>query len=137
MITHSLNYRVLWVMVVTADPFKVLNITISGQRPSIRTFHGAGLLGNRLVVVAGRNMSKRLNDTYCLDLSDLAPGGYRRRMSLRATSDSRNDLSDQIPNVKSKLYEDIRTKKTKITLQSFTLKVCHSVYAILSFMLVV
>lgn len=54
-------------------------------------------MGNRMVVVAGRNMSKRLNDTYCLDLSDLAPGGYRRRMSLRATADLQNDLQNQIP----------------------------------------
>jgi len=106
-----------------SNPFKVLNVTISGAKvPSIRTFHGAGLLGTRLIVVAGRNMSKRLNDTYCLDLSDLAPGGYRRRMSLRATADLQNDLQHQIPRVQSKLYEDIRSKGTKITLSSFTLK---------------
>merc|ERR1711933_228040 len=105
------------------NPFRVLICNISGVRPSIRTFHGAGILGNRMVIVAGRNMSKRLNDTYVLDLSDLAPGGYRRRMSLRATADLQNDLQNKIGlKENSVLYEDIKQKKVKISLSSFELK---------------
>jgi len=103
------------------NPFRVLVCNINGQRPSIRTFHGAGLIGNKMIVIAGRNMSKRLNDTYSLDLSDLAPGGYRRRMSLKATADLQNDLQNKIPKISSTLYSDVKNKKKKINLQSFQL----------------
>ena len=75
-----------------------------------------------MIVVAGRNMSKRLNDTFTLDLSDLAPGGYEHRMSLRATADLQNDLQNKIPKISSSLYRDIKEKKVKISLNHFELK---------------
>eukprot|EP01084_Bolivina_argentea_P314843 545363_1 len=103
------------------NPFRVLVCNINGQRPSIRTFHGAGLLGNKMIIVGGRNMSKRLNDTFYLDLSDLAPGGYRRRMSLRATADLQNDLQNKIPRISSQLYIDIHNNGLNIGLNMFEL----------------
>ena len=75
-----------------------------------------------MVIVAGRNMSKRLNDTFTLDLSDLAPGGYQERMNLRAISDVQNDLQNKIPKISSQLYRDIKKNKKKISLSDFELK---------------
>ncbi len=65
---------------------------LSGSRPSIRTFHGGGVLNNGLVVVAGRNMHKRLNDTHILDMSDLAPGGAKVRAYIKETEDIQNNM---------------------------------------------
>ncbi|ETO24874.1 cAMP-dependent protein kinase catalytic subunit alpha, partial [Reticulomyxa filosa] len=73
-------------------PWKWLNLNTAGTKPSVRVFHGAGLLKNNMVVVAGRNNNKRLNDTFFLDLTDITPGGYKRRMSLKETADLQNDL---------------------------------------------
>lgn len=72
--------------------WETLNISVYGTRPSIRTFHGASILGKNMIIVAGRNMTKRLNDTYTLDLSDLAPGGLEVKMSIQATADLQNNL---------------------------------------------
>ena len=53
-------------------------------------------------------MSKRLNDTYALDLSDLAPGGYKERMRLRETAELQNDLQNRMPKISSTLYTHIK-----------------------------
>ena len=91
----------------------MLICNINGQRPSIRTFHGAGLIDNRMIIIAGRNMSKRLNDTYCLDLSDLAPGGYDKRQRLIRINNAQIDLANKMPQISSTLYQDIKQKKKK------------------------
>jgi len=93
-------------------------VNISGQRPSIRTFHGAAIVGTKMVIVAGRNMNNRLNDTYALELQDLTPGGFKRRMSLKETA----DLQDNLP-VDEKISQlHLDFKKKKISLSSFELK---------------
>ena len=83
MTTKQNNMNIVW---------ESLNISVFGTRPSIRTFHGAAILGQQLVIAAGRNMTKRLNDTYALDLSDLAPGGLDTKMAIQATADLQNNL---------------------------------------------
>ncbi|ETO20233.1 hypothetical protein RFI_16984, partial [Reticulomyxa filosa] len=109
-----------------------MKTNIRGVQPSARVFHGAGLLKNHMVVVAGRNNDKRLNDTFFLDLADITPGGLKRRMSLKETADLQNDLP--LPKESSQLrtfvdhfcfhilviYQDFTTKK--VSLSQFELR---------------
>eukprot|EP01083_Nonionella_stella_P101148 286366_1 len=104
------------------NPFRVLICRISGSRPSIRTFHGAGIVGAGMIIIAGRNMGKRLCDTHYLDLSDLAPGGYRRRMSLRATADLQEQNEFKELGAESKLRRDLVSGALVAHLDAFELR---------------
>jgi len=46
-------------------------IVINSPSPVSRTFHGASVTGDRMVVSCGRNMNRRLNDTYILNIGAL------------------------------------------------------------------
>ncbi len=60
------------------------------------------------------NMSKRLNDTFYLDLSDLAPGGYKRRMSLRATLGTGSFGRVRLVRYKTKYFAMKMLRKTRV-----------------------
>ena len=95
---------------------------VNGQSPSIRTFHGTAMLKNKMFVVGGRNLSKRLNDTFCLDLSDLNISSHQKRKSLKATLDLQSEIELKMAQVpQSKLYSDIKHKEKQINLSSFEL----------------
>lgn len=47
------------------------DVHTNGPAPVARTFHGAAIVGDRMVMSCGRNMNRRLNDTYSLNLAPL------------------------------------------------------------------
>jgi len=61
------------VIAVDSNTWEYLpSIKTKGETPVSRTFHEAGILGSSMVLIAGRNMTRRLNDTHLLDLSKLS-----------------------------------------------------------------
>jgi tRNA A-37 threonylcarbamoyl transferase component Bud32 len=59
------------VVMVDLERRKITTIKLPGQAPPARVFHGSGMLRSRMVIVAGRDIAKRLQDTWYLDLSSL------------------------------------------------------------------
>merc|ERR1719436_750337 len=57
--------------VLDCKNWKYVTIWAYGKAPDQRTFHAAAIVGNCMVTVAGRNLSRRMDDTHVLDLSAL------------------------------------------------------------------
>jgi serine/threonine protein kinase len=100
------------------DPFKYMEVHRGGEVvPSIRTFHGSAMIGREMVLVAGRNMSKRLCDTYRLDLSELYDDIALENKKHKEVRHLQDNLP--IPKHTSQLFQD--SQKKKISKDSFNL----------------
>lgn len=51
--------------------WKYVTIWAYGKAPDQRTFHAAAIIGNSMVCTAGRNLSRRMDDTHVLELAAL------------------------------------------------------------------
>jgi len=86
------------VVMVELEKRKISRLKLFGQIPPARVFHGAGMFRSRMVIVAGRDIAKRLQDTYYVDLSSLneekakASSQEKRNETLRRNKPSELNL---------------------------------------------
>jgi len=90
------------IVVMDLEELRVTRPTLVGQQPSARVYYGAGILGNSMVIVAGRDHTKRLQDTYYVNLSPLAAFSSRS-VKKRKRSSLRNKVLSISPGRSSRL----------------------------------
>ena len=113
----------------TIEQWALTDIRVTGLKPSIRTFHGASVMGDKLIVFGGRNMSKRLNDTLFLNLTELQPGKAKRRKSLTEAQILENALPVTQDSI---LHKTFKENKKKICLDDFQLSTTLGLFVFFS-----
>lgn len=98
------------------------DVHTSGPAPVARTFHGGAVVGDRMVMSCGRNMQKRLNDTYVLDLGPLRgslgkpkpPAQTKRKQQFlsQAKMPPPSKMAKTLKKGKKSRLEDFETKTT-------------------------